>query len=316
MGQRTRLLQQLLVLLGLASGERGGGKHRRDGLPDQAERQSSSPLPAPIGSRRGDCLCCAHVARQPAHAAACVEACAQAVQVRENAQQEAGYGELSDAREQHVAQFAEEGTEKAQDGVTDHQRDRQRSRRRHLAQLVDELLDLARIESGEVALSLAALEPSRVLDGVADRIGPVAERRSVRVRIATRLEADASVTTMRADAERLGQALLNLAHNAVKYSSPGGEVRLSWGATDRSVRFLVADDGIGISAAHQARIFERFYKVDRSRAREEDPGPERASAGLGLAIVRHIAQAHGGSVGVESREGEGSTFWIEVPRGA
>lgn len=186
----------------------------------------------------------------------------------------------------------------------------------HLAQLVDELLDLARIESGEVALSLAALEPSRVLDGVADRIGPVAERRSVRVRIATRLEADASVTTMRADAERLGQALLNLAHNAVKYSSPGGEVRLSWVATDRSVRFLVADDGIGISAAHQARIFERFYKVDRSRAREEDPGPERASAGLGLAIVRHIAQAHGGSVGVESREGEGSTFWIEVPRGA
>jgi two-component system phosphate regulon sensor histidine kinase PhoR len=154
-----------------------------------------------------------------------------------------------------------------------------------------------------------------VLDGVADRIRPVAERRSVRVRIATQLEADAPVTTVKADAERLGQALLNLAHNAVKYSSPGGEVRLSWVGTERSVRFLVADDGIGISAAHQARIFERFYKVDRSRAREEDPEPERASAGLGLAIVRHIAQAHGGSVGVESREGAGSTFWIEVPRG-
>jgi len=76
----------------------------------------------------------------------------------------------------------------------------------------------------------------------------------------------------------------------------------------------VADDGIGVPQAHQQRIFERFYKVDRSRAR--DPNGERlsGSAGLGLAIVRHIAEAHGGSVGLESTEGVGSTFWIEVPR--
>ena len=80
------------------------------------------------------------------------------------------------------------------------------------------------------------------------------------------------------------------------------------------IRFGVADDGIGIPAAHQARIFERFYKVDRSRARQE-PEAEivTGSAGLGLAIVRHIAEAHGGSVGVDSAEGVGSTFWIEVP---
>jgi signal transduction histidine kinase len=83
------------------------------------------------------------------------------------------------------------------------------------------------------------------------------------------------------------------------------------------VRFAIADDGIGIPDAHQARIFERFYKVDRSRTRgETDELLGGGSAGLGLAIVRHIAEAHGGSVGVESTEGIGSTFWVDVPRSA
>ena len=79
----------------------------------------------------------------------------------------------------------------------------------------------------------------------------------------------------------------------------------------------MADDGIGIPAAHQARIFERFYKVDRSRTRgDADEGLVSGSAGLGLAIVRHIAEAHGGSAGVRSVEGIGSTFWVELPRAA
>jgi two-component system phosphate regulon sensor histidine kinase PhoR len=112
----------------------------------------------------------------------------------------------------------------------------------------------------------------------------------------------------------MGQALLNLAHNAVKYNRPDGEVRLGWEPSGPTVRFTVADDGVGISEAHQARIFERFYKVDRSRASESDEGLGGGSAGLGLAIVRHIAEAHGGGVGVESVEAMGSTFWIEVPR--
>jgi two-component system phosphate regulon sensor histidine kinase PhoR len=183
----------------------------------------------------------------------------------------------------------------------------------HLAQLVDELMDLARIESGDVTLAIAPLSPDAVLEGVARRIGPVAERRGITVRVLPSAFEDGPRAA--ADGERLGQALLNLAHNAVKYSHPAGEVRLSWESADRVIRFSVADDGIGVPQAHRARIFERFYKVDRSRARADEPGePQRASAGLGLAIVRHIAEAHGGRVGLSSEEGAGSTFWIEVPR--
>jgi two-component system, OmpR family, phosphate regulon sensor histidine kinase PhoR len=181
----------------------------------------------------------------------------------------------------------------------------------HLAQLVDELLDLSMIESGESTLKLEPVDPDAVISELAVRIGPVAERRGVSVRrLARATEARVRVP---ADAARLGQALLNLAHNAVKYSRPGGEVRLGWEAHGGLVRFTVADDGIGISEAHQQRIFERFYKVDRSRAQESDDATGGGSAGLGLAIVRHIAEAHGGSVGVRSVEGEGSTFWIELP---
>jgi len=184
----------------------------------------------------------------------------------------------------------------------------------HLAQLVDELLDLTTIESGEVRLAIEPVDPGEVIATVAERIGPVAEHRRISVRV---LPVDPAAGAVRAlaDPGRIGQAVLNLAHNAVKYSHPGGEIRLGWEVTPSTVRFTVADDGIGISPAHQARIFERFYKVDRSRARAEtDDGLLSGSAGLGLAIVRHIAEAHGGGAGVESVEGVGSTFWVDVPR--
>jgi len=187
----------------------------------------------------------------------------------------------------------------------------------HLAQLVDELLDLSIIESGEVRLAIEPLAPDEVVAGVAERIGPVAERSEIAVRTLPG-EPPGSRARAAADPGRLGQALLNLAHNAVKYSRPGGELRIGWAETSDPaghIRFIVGDDGIGIPASHQGRIFERFYKVDRSRARDEGvDGRPSGSAGLGLAIVRHIAEAHGGSVGLESVEGVGSTFWIDVPR--
>lgn len=189
----------------------------------------------------------------------------------------------------------------------------------HLAQLVDELLDLSMIESGETQLVVEPIYPRRVLDDVAERIGPIAARRDVAIHIVSLgPRPDAERVRAAADPARLSQAMLNLAHNAVKYSHRGGEVRLGWDPLDGKVRFWVADDGVGIPLAHRERIFERFYKVDRARARSDrDDGPRDlggASAGLGLAIVRHIAEAHGGAVGLESEEGVGSMFWIEVPR--
>jgi signal transduction histidine kinase len=181
----------------------------------------------------------------------------------------------------------------------------------HLAQLVDELLDLSMIESGETALSLAPIDPDEIVADCVARIGPVAERRGVSV---SRTGAPDEEVRANADRARLGQAMLNLAHNAVKYSHHGGEIRIRWESVDDAVRFSVADDGIGVPDAHQERIFERFYKVDRSRTPERDSEHLGGSAGLGLSIVRHIAEAHGGRVGLISEEGVGSTFWIEVPR--
>lgn len=180
----------------------------------------------------------------------------------------------------------------------------------HLAQLVDELLELSMIESGETRLALEALDPEEVVATCAERIGPVAERHGIAVH---RNPSPAAGVRALADPKRLGQAMLNLAHNAVKYSHLGGEVRIGWEPIDDMVRFSVSDDGIGVPEAHQQRIFERFYKVDRSRARERDTERLGGSAGLGLAIVRHIAEAHDGSVGLSSEEDVGSTFWIEVP---
>jgi two-component system phosphate regulon sensor histidine kinase PhoR len=189
----------------------------------------------------------------------------------------------------------------------------------HLAQLVDELLELSMIESGETELVLESVAPRRLLEEVAERIGPLAARQDVAVRtVLPDPEPDSGGLKASADPARLSQALLNLSHNAVKYSHRGGEVRLGWDAATTGVRFWVADDGVGVPLAHQERIFERFYKVDRARARRDGTSERRdegsSSAGLGLAIVRHIAEAHGGTVGFESTEGVGSTFWIEVPR--
>ncbi len=181
----------------------------------------------------------------------------------------------------------------------------------HLAQLVDELLDLSMIESGETRLALASVDPEVVVADCVARVGPVAERRELRVR---RLPPPIEGVRVNADAGRLSQALLNLAHNAVKYSHLRGEIRIGWELAGDRVRFSVADDGIGIADHHRERIFERFYKVDRSRARVAEADPLGGSSGLGLSIVRHIAEAHGGAVGVSSEEGVGSTFWIEVLR--
>ncbi len=186
----------------------------------------------------------------------------------------------------------------------------------HLAQLVDELLELSMIESGEVQLHIEPTPPPEIVTSVVERMRPLADRNRIRLEELPRPGGSDSMARAAADTARLEQALVNLVHNAIKFSRPEGAVRVGWELRPGQVRFSVRDEGIGIPASHLPRIFERFYKVDRSRARASDvPGSElrTGSAGLGLAIVRHIAEAHNGSVGVESDEGVGSTFWIDIP---
>ena len=109
------------------------------------------------------------------------------------------------------------------------------------------------------------------------------------------------------DRRQLISALGNLVENAVKYSEPGGQVQIRVRVEGRFAELMVADQGIGISASHHDRIFERFYRVDKGRGRDT------GGTGLGLAIVRHVATNHGGEVLVSSAEGEGSTFVIRLP---
>ncbi len=185
----------------------------------------------------------------------------------------------------------------------------------HLAQLVDELLELSMIESGEVQLQIAPIAADAVVSAVVQRMRPLADRSRVQLAAATAPDLQPA-PLVAADEARLEQALVNLVHNAIKFSHSDGEVTLGWERRGGTVRFRVRDQGIGIAPGHLSRIFERFYKVDRSRTREVDEPQQElrtGSAGLGLAIVRHIAEAHGGTSGAESEEGRGSTFWIEVP---
>jgi two-component system phosphate regulon sensor histidine kinase PhoR len=170
--------------------------------------------------------------------------------------------------------------------------------------MVNELLDLSRIESGGALGALELLDLGAIAVGSTERLRLFADRQGVT------LETDVAtaVPPVHGDAARLGQVLVNLLHNAVKFSPDGGDVRVSVRSAGNEVVVAVADHGVGIPRSAQARIFERFYKVDRARVRGETGG-----TGLGLAIARHIVEQHGGRIWVESIEGVGSTFSFALP---
>jgi two-component system phosphate regulon sensor histidine kinase PhoR len=170
-----------------------------------------------------------------------------------------------------------------------------------LIQMAQELLDLSRIESGQGELVLASVSPRALLVSAADRMRLQAERAGLKLTV----RYDDQLPDLRADKRRLEQVLVNLIHNAVKFTRSGGEVVISAEISEGGVRFAVRDTGIGIPADDLPRIFERFYKSDRSRA--------GGGTGLGLSIAKHIVEAHGGRVWVESLEGEGSTFYFSLP---
>lgn len=174
----------------------------------------------------------------------------------------------------------------------------------HLVQMVQELLDLSRIEQATTTLHLDDIAPRELLAAGLDRMRTFADRQGVTLELR---ESSGSLPEIRGDRERLGQLLLNLLHNAVKFSSPGGTVTAAADQVGREVVLRVSDQGIGIPRADQERVFERFYKTDRSRERSQ------GGTGLGLSIARHIAESHGGTIRLESEEGRGSTFSVALP---
>jgi two-component system phosphate regulon sensor histidine kinase PhoR len=170
-----------------------------------------------------------------------------------------------------------------------------------LTQMAQELLDLSRIESGQVELVLAPVSPKQLLLTAMDRMKMQAERAGLKLSLGC---AD-DLPHVRADRARLEQVLVNLIHNAVKFTKPGGEISLEAGSVIGAIRCAVRDTGAGIPAESLSRIFERFYRVDASRT--------GSGTGLGLSISKHIIEAHGGKIWAESEEGRGSVFYFEIP---
>jgi two-component system phosphate regulon sensor histidine kinase PhoR len=170
-----------------------------------------------------------------------------------------------------------------------------------MMQMVMELTELSRIESGRSDLKPEMVNLNSLVEEVIGRFKPQAERKSV----ALSSELFVDLPLVWADRDRIYQVIANLVHNAIKFTSANGRVIISTESSEGSVLVKVSDTGIGISKEDLPRIFERFYKADKARAGE--------GAGLGLAIAKHVVQAHGGNIWVESEEGKGSTFFFDLP---
>ncbi len=189
-----------------------------------------------------------------------------------------------------------------------------------LTQLVNELLELSRIESGRAPLRLTPTDMREVAAETVERAKSLAEHQGVRLQLAWEAEACVAepLPLALADGPRIGQVLLNLIHNAVKFTPKGGAITVGVERTPDDERMLtlwVRDTGVGISEEDLPRIFERFYKVDRARTRGM-PNPQAnvsGGTGLGLAIARHLVETHGGRIWAESKQGRGSTFSFTLP---
>jgi two-component system phosphate regulon sensor histidine kinase PhoR len=171
-----------------------------------------------------------------------------------------------------------------------------------LAQLSQELLDLAQIESGQTLVRLVPTPVADIIAGVVNRFGPLAERKGLRMEVG----ATEGLTAL-ADLPLVTRALGNLVHNAIKFTPAGGRVRLSAEEVEGDVGIQVADTGPGIAPEDVPRVFERFFRADRSRA--------SGGTGLGLAIARHVVEAHGGRIWVASGGGlgHGAVFRFTLP---
>lgn len=170
--------------------------------------------------------------------------------------------------------------------------------------LIEDLLTISRLESGQVVMNLQPTVLRDVADQVLDDLRAKARERGTELRNEV-----PETVQVHGDGDRLQQVIANLVDNAIKYGRPGGRVVMGARALHEDiVEAWVADDGVGIPAEARDRIFERFYRVDKGRSRDQ------GGTGLGLSIVKHIVQAHGGEVRVESELGKGSCFYFTLPR--
>ena len=172
-----------------------------------------------------------------------------------------------------------------------------------MASTIDDLLELSRIELGG-EMDVAPVDVNDVVRDAIERSQPLANKRKVTVTFSP-TDGD---TTILGDRFQILSAVGNLVDNAIKYSDDNGDVKVHVITSGTHVVIEVIDHGVGIPVASIDRIFERFYRVDRARSRDT------GGTGLGLSIVRHVATNHGGEVNVKSREGEGSTFSLTLPR--
>jgi two-component system, OmpR family, phosphate regulon sensor histidine kinase PhoR len=171
----------------------------------------------------------------------------------------------------------------------------------NLTQMVHELLELSKIESNRVPLKRRPVSPCEMATPAVERMQMQAERAG----LSLRMECPDNFPQVQADPERVTQVLINLIHNAIKFTQPGGEIVVSGSLQGDSVTIYVRDTGVGIPPVALTRIFERFYKADRSRS--------GGGTGLGLSIARHIIEAHGGRIWAESDVDRGSTFYFTLP---
>lgn len=172
-----------------------------------------------------------------------------------------------------------------------------------LANLIDDLLDLSKIESGKMRMEFEPLQTAPIVN----RCINVLERAAKEKSLSVSLDIPADLPKVLGDHKRLSQVFLNLLDNAVKYTPQGGSITVAAFYKENIVQFDISDTGIGISGKDLPRIFERFYRVDKARSRE------LGGTGLGLSIVKHIVQAHTGQVWVQSTPGKGSTFSFTIP---
>jgi two-component system phosphate regulon sensor histidine kinase PhoR len=168
--------------------------------------------------------------------------------------------------------------------------------------LIEDLLTISELESGRIKMNLHSVRLHSLVDRVLEDLKPQAQSRRVE------LKNDVPELTARADADRLQQVFGNLIANAIKYGREGGHVGVSAHLLDgNAIELCVQDDGPGIPAESLERVFERFYRVDKARSREQ------GGTGLGLSIVKHIVQSHGGKVWAKSEPGTGAAFYFTLP---